>query len=240
MKIFPAVDIKGGRCVRLAQGRAGQETVFEKDAVFAATRWSALGGEALHLVDLDGAFQGYPVNLTTVRRICDCLSVPAQLGGGLRDEEAVGRALDAGVERVILGTRAVLEPEWLEEMCRTFAGRILADLSAKDGLAQVKGWTEGTSVRAVDLATRFAQAGVAAIVFTDVVRDGMLRGPNFAAIEEIAEHSPVPVIASGGVSSLEDVERLARMPLEGIVIGKALYTKAFSLPEAIAAAQTKE
>ena len=240
MKIFPAVDIKGGRCVRLDQGRAGRETVFEPDAVLAAERWSSLGAEALHMVDLDGAFEGHPVNVTTIGQICDCLSIPIQLGGGLREEESIRRALDAGVHRVILGTRAVVEPEWLERMCQMFSGRILADLSAKEGLVQIKGWTEGTSAQAVELAERFGAAGVAAIIFTDVVRDGMLSGPNFDAIEEMADRSPVPVIASGGVSSLDDVARLARMPLDGIIIGKALYTKAFSLPEAIATAKEKE
>ena len=237
MIIIPSVDIRGGKCVRLSQGRADRETIYSEDPVAMACRWADEGGELIHVVDLDGAFQGRPVNTDIVRRIAESVSVPIQLGGGLRTREAVEDAFGAGVSRAILGTAAVQDTEKVTELCRAFPGRILVSIDAKKGKATTDGWTGRSSVGAIDLARRLADCGVRAIIYTDIATDGMLVGPNFDALAQLVNAVSVPVIASGGVGNLDHIARLAGLRLEGVIIGRALYTGDVKLPEAIAVAE---
>jgi len=237
MIIIPAIDLKGGRCVRLLQGQKDRETVYSHDPAEVARRWQAAGAEMIHVVDLDGAFGGAPRNLDSVRAIAAAVDTPFQFGGGLRTDEAVDTALAAGAARVIIGTKAASSPEWIAQLCRRHPGRIAAGIDARAGKVALEGWVEATDIDAVDLAQRMADAGVCAIIFTDISRDGMLTGPNAAATAELAAQVPVPVIASGGVSSLDDVRTLARLNISGAIIGKALYTGDIDLAEAIGVAR---
>lgn len=237
MLVIPSVDIRGGKCVRLSQGRPDRETVYGDDPVAMALRWAREGAELLHVVDLDGAFEGRLVNSGIVRRIVEAAGVPVQLGGGLRDQESVGQAFAMGVSRVILGTTAVREPEAVRQLCEEFPGRIVVSIDARRGKATTAGWLESSNVDAVELARQMADCGVRAIVFTDIATDGMLVGPNFEALRRIAQAVSVPVIASGGVGSLTHIARLARLGIEGTIIGRALYTGDVQLAEAIAVAR---
>lgn len=240
MLIFPAIDLRGGRCVRLLQGRADAETVYDADPVAVARRWAARGAEWLHLVDLDGAFAGVSQQLPIIGRIAAAVSIPVQLGGGLRSLEQIESALAAGVSRVVLGTIAITDPGLVREACAAFgSSRILVGLDARDGMVAVKGWQDVTDRRALELATEIRESGVERLIFTDTARDGMLTGPNFAAIREMAEQSGLRLIASGGVGCLEDVLRLRSLePLgvEGAILGKALYEGRVRLEDALAAA----
>jgi phosphoribosylformimino-5-aminoimidazole carboxamide ribotide isomerase len=234
--ILPAIDLRGGQCVRLRQGDYEQETVFGDDPVAMARRWVSQGAAYLHLVDLDGAKEGQPVNGPSVRCIVENAGVPCQLGGGLRTEEHVADALALGVDRVVLGTRALKEPAWLESLCRRHPGRIVLGIDAKQGRVATDGWREVTERTALDMARRCAGWPLAALVYTDISRDGMLEGPNFDALAELARAVPLPVIASGGVTTLEDVRRLAELGLAGCIIGRALYEDRLSLSEVIQSA----
>ena len=240
MLIFPAIDLRGGRCVRLLQGRPEEETVYGADPVAMARRWASGGAEWLHLVDLDGAFAGAPQQLEIVKEIAAAVDIPVQLGGGLRTLEQIASALAAGVARVILGTIAVTDPGLVQEACANFgSSRILVGLDARDGMVAVQGWRDVTSRRALDVAAAIRECGVERLIFTDTARDGMLTGPNFAAIREMAEQSGLRLIASGGMSCLEDVIRLRQLePLgvEGAILGKALYEGRVRLEDALAAA----
>ena len=237
MIIIPAVDLRGGKCVRLIQGRADQETVFGDDPLAMAKRWEAEGARFLHMVDLDGAFEGKPVNDEIVSRAAQELDIPVEVGGGIRTREHVAAYLENGVNRVIIGTRALESPEWVESLCEEFPDGIAVGIDAKNGMVATRGWTDVSEVSALDLADRMAGMPLSAVIFTDISKDGMMTGPNLASTRAMAERLSVPVIASGGISTLEDVRAVAGLPVEGMIIGKALYTGAILLPEAIRAAE---
>ena len=236
MLIFPAIDLRGGQCVRLRQGDYARETVFGDDPAAVARRWVGQGARFLHLVDLDGAKEGRPLNGASVRAIVAAAGVPCQLGGGLRTEEHVAAALDCGVERVVLGTRALQDPAWLEGLCRRLPGRVVLGIDARQGRVATHGWLEVSDRPALDLARQCASWPLAAIVYTDISRDGMLAGPNVDALAELAAAVPLPVIASGGVTTVEDVRRLVPLGLAGCIIGRALYEGRLDLAAAIRAA----
>jgi phosphoribosylformimino-5-aminoimidazole carboxamide ribotide isomerase len=221
--ILPAIDLRGGKCVRLRQGDYGQETVFGEDPAGMARRWVGEGATWLHVVDLDGARDGRPVNGAGVRDIVRAAGVPCQLGGGLRSEEHIAEALGWGVRRVVIGTRAVQDPGWLERVCRRFPGQVALGIDAKNGWVATSGWLEVSETTALDLACRLARLPLAALVYTDIGRDGMLAGPNVPALAEMAAAVPLPVIASGGVTTVDDVRRLAGLGLAGCIVGRALY-----------------
>lgn len=236
MQVVPAIDLRGGKCVRLRQGDYARETVFGDDPAAMAGRWAAEGAARIHLVDLDGAREGRPVNVAAVRAILGRVAVPCQLGGGVRDERTIATWLDAGLTSVIIGTQALKDPAWFEEMARRYPGRLTLGLDAKGGQVATEGWLETSGVPAVELARRFDALPLAGLVYTDISRDGMLEGPNVAATASLAEQLRTPVTASGGVSRLDDLRELARTPVAACIVGVALYADRFTLPEAIAAA----
>jgi len=240
MLILPAIDLKDGRCVRLIRGEADKETVFSYDPVDAALRWRDQGAEYLHVVDLDGAFEGEPRHFGVVAQIVSESGLPVEVGGGIRTRDAIERYLNAGVDRAIVGTRALESPEWLREMCEDFPGRIAAGVDARDGRVAVRGWVEVSEITANDLAAQLGKMDLAAVVFTDISRDGTLQGPAIESTRAFIEASSLPVIASGGVGSIEDVRRLAALPILGVIIGRALYAGAVSLPDAIRVAAEAE
>lgn len=225
-----------GEVVRLRQGKAAEKTVYSQDPAAFARRWEEEGGDYLHVVDLDAAFSGEQRNLESVRAITAAVKFPVELGGGMRSREAIERALAAGVSRVVIGTRAAESLEFVGEMARDFGGeRIAVGIDAKDGLVSVKGWTELSTLAALDLARRAEDAGAGTIIYTDIATDGMLTGPNFAELQRMLAALHCQLIASGGVSCAEDVRRLGAMPgLYGCIIGKALYDGALTLPEVAA------
>ena len=243
MIIFPAIDIRGGKCVRLTEGRFDAETVYADDPAAMALRWAADGAEYLHVVDLDGALAGQPVNMAIVKRIAAAVKIPIQLGGGIRTLAAIDAVLAAGVARVILGSVAVKQPELVKEACAAYGDRVVVGIDAKDGVVAVEGWGVSGGVGAEELAARMAAAGVARIIYTDISRDGTLAGVNVSATRALARAAGVAVIASGGVSSLADVAAVRAAEaagVEGVIIGKALYTGAVSLPAALEAARGEE
>lgn len=236
-ELIPAIDLLDGRCVRLSQGRYDAATVYDEDPARTAADFARRPLRRLHLVDLDGAKAGRPVNLPVIRRILAAVgALPVQLGGGLRTLAQIEEVLAAGVERVILGTVALREPDLVREAARRHPGRVAVGIDARDGRVAVEGWLEPSATRAVDLARGFEQAGVAAIVHTDIARDGMLGGPNLEASAELADAVAIPVIVSGGVSSEEDLVRCAQLGPRGIagaIVGRALYTGALDLDRAL-------
>lgn len=234
MQVIPAIDLRGGLCVRLRQGDYGRETVFGDDPEAMAARWEAEGAGRIHLVDLDGAKAGRPVNIEPVRSIVKRVSVPCQLGGGVRDRQTIETWLDAGLERVIVGTQALRDPDWFCLMIEEFPGRLVLGLDAREGKVATQGWLETSDVVAATLAEQFDQLPLAAVVYTDIARDGTMVGPNLEAIGDLAARLKTPVIASGGVGGLEDLKRLAALPLAGCIVGRALYEGRFTLAEAIA------
>jgi phosphoribosylformimino-5-aminoimidazole carboxamide ribotide isomerase len=237
--ILPAIDLRGGQCVRLQQGDYARETVFGADPAAMARRWVEQGAAFLHLVDLDGAREGRPVNGASVRAIVAAAGVPCQLGGGIRSDGDVEEALRWGVARVILGSRALQDPAWCETVCRRFPGRVALGIDARNGLVATQGWLETSACRALDLARRCADWPLAALIYTDISRDGMLQGPNVEATAEIASAVPIPVVASGGVTTLDDIAHLAGRGLAGCIVGRALYEGRLHLAAAIKLA-TKE
>src|SRR3954469_16465198 len=232
MHVIPAIDLRGGRCVRLRQGDYDRETVFGDDPAAMAARWEAEGAARIHLVDLDGARAGHPVNVEAVRAILGRVEVPCQLGGGIRDEATIAAWLDAGLERVIVGTQALKDPPWFRAMAGRYPGRLLLGLDARDGRVATGGWLEVSSVEATGLAEQFDDLAPPGVVYTDIARDGMLEGPNLAATEALAVRLKNPVIASGGVGSLEDLAHLAALPIAACIVGRALYDGRFRLREA--------
>ncbi|MEH6358656.1 MAG: 1-(5-phosphoribosyl)-5-[(5-phosphoribosylamino)methylideneamino]imidazole-4-carboxamide isomerase [Pseudomonadales bacterium] len=236
MLIIPAIDLKDGECVRLLQGRMEDSTVFSDDPVAMAADWVAAGARRLHLVDLNGAFAGEPVNGGIVRAIAEAYpDLPIQIGGGIRSFETIQAYLDAGVQYVIIGTKAVKEPEFVFEACKRFPGHIIVGLDAKDGKVAIDGWAEITDVDVTDLAKQFKEAGVSAIVYTDISRDGMMQGVNVEATARLAEACGIEVIASGGVTDIEDVRALAKVASSGIcgaITGRAIYEGTLDLKEA--------
>ena len=233
MKILPAIDLKEGRCVRLLRGKADQETVFSSDPIEVALRWRNEGGEYLHVVDLDGAFEGEPRHFGAVAQIVRETGMPVEIGGGIRNRDTVQRYLNAGVDRVIIGTRALESPEWLAELADEFPGRIAAGVDASEGLVAVRGWVEVSQITTDALAAKLKGMKLAAVIFTDISKDGTLEGPAVESTRAFAEAMGLPVIASGGVGSIEDIRRLSSLPVEGIIVGRALYTGEVSLPEAV-------
>jgi phosphoribosylformimino-5-aminoimidazole carboxamide ribotide isomerase len=239
LAIFPAIDLKDGRCVRLRQGRADDEQVYSDDPVATALRWEREGAAALHVVDLDGAFSGHPVNDEWIGRIAQAVGIPVQCGGGLRTDEDVRRLFDRGVRRVVLGTRALLDPEALRALAARHGDRLAAGIDARDGRVQVRGWTETTGVLAVDLARQAESLGVRTIIYTDTARDGMLAGVNAEAMRTVCGAVACAVIASGGVASTRDIAALRALGcpnLAGVIVGKALYEGRVTLGELRAAA----
>ena len=227
MLLIPAIDLKDGRCVRLRQGRMDDETVFADDPVAMAGRWVAAGARRLHLVDLNGAFAGEPVNGAAIRAIAAAYpDLPIQVGGGIRDEATIAAYLQAGVQWCIIGTQAVKEPAFVARACQAFPGHVIVGLDARDGQVAIQGWAEITPHRVVDLARRFEGDGVGAIVYTDIGRDGMMTGPNVAATRALAETIKIPVIASGGITDLDDIRALCAVAASGItaaITGRAIY-----------------
>jgi len=236
MLLIPAIDLKDGKCVRLRQGRMEDETVFADDPLDMAQRWVDAGARRLHLVDLNGAFAGQPVNTQVIRRIADAFpEVPIQVGGGIRDEDTVQLYLEAGVQYVIIGTRAVSAPHFVNDLCLEFPGHIIVGLDAKDGKVAIDGWSKLSNHDVIDMAQHFERDGVDAIVYTDISRDGMMQGVNVDATVKLAGEISTPVIASGGISTLEDIKALQAVAEEGImgaIIGRALYEGSIDLAEA--------
>lgn len=238
MHIYPAIDLKDGHCVRLLRGAMDAATVFNDDPGAQAAAFAAAGFTRLHVVDLNGAIEGRPVNADAVARILASTGVPVQLGGGIRDAEGVESWLEAGLSRVILGTLALRQPDLVKDLCARHPGRIAVGIDARNGQVAVEGWTEQSDVAAVDLARRFEDAGVAAIIYTDIDRDGAMQGPNVEATAALAAAIATPVIASGGVSSLQDLAALKAVSdsgVEGVIIGRALYDGAIDPAAALAA-----
>ena len=234
MLILPAIDIRGGQCVRLRQGDYAQETVFGADPAAMARRWVEQGATYLHLVDLDGAKEGRPVNGDSIQRIVREAGVPCQLGGGLRSEADIELALGWGVQRVVVGTRALHDADWFTKVTQQFPDKIILGIDARGGKVASDGWLQTSEQSAVAVARRFAGCPLAALVYTDIARDGMLEGPNLEAMAEMAAAVPLPVIASGGVTSADDVRRLAATGVKGCIIGRALYEGKIDLKQLIA------
>ncbi|MCL2760518.1 MAG: 1-(5-phosphoribosyl)-5-[(5-phosphoribosylamino)methylideneamino]imidazole-4-carboxamide isomerase [Desulfuromonadales bacterium] len=236
MLIIPAIDLKDGKCVRLEQGLMDRDTVFSDNPGEQARKWEAQGAELLHIVDLDGAFAGEPKNRGAIEAILKSIEIPTQLGGGIRDIGTIEAYLELGIGRVIIGTAAQRNPEFVKEACKLFPDRVVVGIDAKNGMVAVQGWGEVTDVTAVELAEKFEGFGVSAIVYTDISRDGMLQGPNIEATKALAEAISIPVIASGGLSSIKDIEKLLVIEssgVTGVITGKAIYTGAINLAEAI-------
>ena len=240
MIIYPAIDIRGGRCVRLTEGRFDAETVFADDPAKMALKWAGMGAEFLHLVDLDGALAGEGKNVPVIERILQSVNIPVQLGGGIRNLETIEKLLALGVTRLILGSAAVKNPQLVEEACKKHPGHIAVGIDAKNGEVAIEGWGKGSGVAATELAKQMATYGVETIIYTDISRDGMLSGVNVEATAALARACGVPIIASGGVASIEDIRRVKAVEADGVqgcIIGKAIYTGAVDLKEALALAK---
>ena len=236
MLLIPAIDLKDGRCVRLRQGDMNDETVFSDDPVATAGRWVEAGAKRIHLVDLNGAVQGFPVNANIIGRIVEAYpDVEIQVGGGIRDLDVIQTYLDVGVDYVIIGTQAIRAPHFVDDACVEFQGRIIVGLDARDGRVATDGWSKLSRHTAVDMAKRFEDAGVEAIIFTDIGRDGMMRGVNVEATQALAQQVNIPIIASGGVTSLDDVRALCAVASDGMtgaIVGRAIYEGTLDLAEA--------
>ena len=242
MIIIPAIDLKGGQCVRLSQGDMDRATVYSENPAEMAKTWQGMGAKRIHVVDLDGAVSGQPKNKDAIVAIVSAVSVPVQLGGGIRDIETIKEYFSCGIDRVILGTAAIKDPLFLEESCRAWPGRIIVGIDATDGMVCVQGWTEKTAMSVVDLVKKIEHLPLAAIVFTDIKRDGMLTGPNIESTAQLARSTHIPVIASGGVSRIEVIEALLTVEqsgVSGVIIGRALYTGNIDLQECIRVAEKR-
>lgn len=243
MQILPAIDLRGGKCVRLRQGDYAQETVFSDDPAEMARRWATEGAEWLHLVDLDGAKEGRPVNHGVVRQITDAVGIACELGGGIRDEDAIRQTLDqAGVTRVIVGTKALKDPDWFRDMATKFPGKLVLGIDARDSMVATEGWLDVSKTSAIDLAKKYADLDLAALIYTNIANDGMMQGVDDQTISDMQELSRLgfSVIASGGVTTIDDVHKLVAASqetpnLNGIIIGRALYEGTITVTEAIAA-----
>ena len=234
MHIIPAIDLKDGQCVRLRQGKFDEVTVYYEDPEEAAIKWQKEGAEVLHVVDLDGAKKGCISNLSSIKKIREVFHGAIEVGGGIRKKEDIELLLNSGIDRVILGTIAVENPDFVKEVCKIFPDRIIAGIDARDGYVAVKGWVELTKIKATELAQRMQEHGVWGIIYTDISRDGMLTGPNIEATKALVDSLKIPVIASGGVSSIEDIKKLSKIQnLWGVIVGKALYSGTIKLSEAI-------
>ncbi len=236
MQIWPAIDLRGGKCVRLRQGDYQQETVFAQDPAEVARQFAAQGAQHLHIVDLEGAREGLPVNLPSVQEIVATVRIECELGGGIRDEQSVRELLEFGLSRLVIGTSALTNPGWFREACRQYPYRLVLGIDARDGRAATDGWLNTSEVAAVELAGQFASEPLAAIIYTDIATDGMMRGPNVEAMTHMQAAVDVPVIASGGVTTTDDIARLAAAGLAGCIIGRALYEGTLTLADALRAA----
>ena len=236
MQIWPAIDLRGGLCVRLQQGDYARETVFSDDPVAVAQDFQRRGAEHLHLVDLDGAREGRPVNADTVRRVVESVDMQCELGGGVRDTETVQELLGLGLSRLVVGTAALKNREWFTDLCRAMPGRIVLGLDARDGRVATDGWEQDSGEDVLEVAREMATLPIAAIIYTDIATDGMLTGPNVPAMARMQAEVGVPVVASGGVAVAEDVARLAEAGMAGAIIGRALYESRITIEEALAAA----
>lgn len=234
IEIIPAIDLKGGKCVRLYQGSYERETVFAEDPVEVALKWQALGAPRLHVVDLDGAAAGELYHLDIIQELAQAILVPVQLGGGIRQLATIEQMLKAGVERVVLGTAAVENPKLVKEACRRFGQAIIVSIDAREGYVAIRGWRQTTELRTVELAKSMVALGVRRFIHTDISRDGTLTEPNFTAIFELIDEIGVPVIASGGISSLTHLKILKQLGAEGAIVGQALYTGDINLKKALA------
>ncbi len=242
MIIFPAIDLKNGKCVRLRRGKADDSTVFGDNPVEMALHWQNQGAGWLHLIDLDGAFDGVPVNLGLIKDICATLSIPVQVGGGVRDMATASGYLSAGVRRVIIGTLALEDPEAYAEICKAFPGRVGVSLDAENGMLKTKGWVANSGLHIKDVLPRMEACGTAFIIYTDIERDGMQSGVNYEAVKALTEATTLPVIAAGGVHNLEDIKKLyplSKKSLQGAVTGRAIYENTLNLPEALAWVKTQ-
>lgn len=238
MHVIPCIDIRGGKCVRLLQGQADQQTIYGEDPVSMAQRWADAGAPLIHIVDLDGAFAGQMGNFEVIQAMARSLSIPVELGGGLRDLETIEHVLEAGIQRVVLGTSALEQWDMLVAATERFAGQICVGIDSRNGQVAVRGWQTVSQVDTISFARRVATVGIAAIIYTDIARDGMLQGPNIPAITALAQQVQVPIIASGGVSRLEDLQQLATLEalgVGGVLVGKALYEGRFTYQQACAA-----
>lgn len=234
MLIIPAIDLKDGVCVRLQQGRKDAVTVYSRDAAGTAKKWEGMGARVLHVVDLDGAFSGSQKNLNKIMEIRKSVKMTIEVGGGIRNITAVDRLISAGIDRVIIGTAAIEDPSFVMDACNKFPGRIFIGIDAKDGKVAVKGWEEVSSIDAKELAKRVETVGIAGIIYTDIARDGMLTGPNIPALEEMVRTVKIPVIASGGIATIDDIKALLEIKdLWGAITGKAIYSGSLDLKEAI-------
>jgi phosphoribosylformimino-5-aminoimidazole carboxamide ribotide isomerase len=236
VEIWPAIDLRGGKCVRLRQGDYAQETVFGDDPTVMARRWADQGGRHLHLVDLDAARDGSSANLASVRAIVEAVDIPCELGGGVRSREKIVELLDLGLARLVVGTRALKESDWFRQMCLEFPDRLVLGIDARDGMVATDGWLETSETSAIDLARQFDGEPIAAIVYTDIATDGMMAGPNVEAMAELQRSVNLPVVASGGVTTVDDVRRLTAAGMAGAIIGRALYEGTIDLKEALLAA----
>jgi len=236
MLIIPAIDLIHGECVRLYQGKEEKKVVFSRNPVEVALKWQSMGAKMLHIVDLDGAFKGNPKNLLTILHLAKKIDIPVEFGGGLRNREIIEKILTGGIERVILGTMAYNQPELVYSLCERYPGRIIIGVDANNGKVAIKGWKSVTEIDALEFCQQWSGKGIRAIVYTDISRDGTLRGPNIQAVLRIVDNIDIPVIASGGISNMQDIDNLSFLEgrgVEGIIIGRALYTGAIQLDQAI-------
>ncbi len=237
LEIWPAIDLRGGNCVRLQQGDYDRETVFSGDPVAMAQRFESAGATYLHLVDLDGARDGSVTNRECIREIVAATKMTCEVGGGIRTEETIRDLIELGVQRLVVGTQAIKQPEWFAEMCTKYPDRLVLGIDARDGMVATDGWLETSQKSAVDLAREFSKQPIAAIIYTDIATDGMLSGPNYDEIQTMAESVEIPVVASGGVSCSDDIVRLAKLPIAGAIVGRALYDGKVEIEEILAAAR---
>ena len=239
MQVWPAIDLRGGKCVRLRQGDYLQETVFAENPAAVARQFVEQGARHLHVVDLEGAREGLPVNLPSVQEILEAVDIECELGGGIRDEQSIRELFDFGLDRLVIGTSALRDPDWFRAACRQFPGKLVLGIDARDGLAATDGWLQTSEVSALDLARQFAAEPLAAIIYTDIATDGMMAGPNFSAMAQMQAAVDVPIIASGGVTTVADISRLAAAGLAGCIIGRALYEGTLTLADALRAAENQ-
>ncbi len=235
MEIWPAIDLRGGNCVRLKQGDYNRETIFNQDPAAVARDFSAQGAKYLHLVDLDGAREGKPCNLDPVREILTTADILCELGGGIRSQETIEELLELGLHRLVLGTSALKRPDWFREICRAFPKKLVLGLDARDGKVATDGWLETSNITAIEIAQQFSEEPLAAIIYTDIATDGMMAGPNVEAMAEMQSQVRLPVVASGGVTTDDDIRALAKVKMGGAIIGRALYEETMSVASAIAA-----
>jgi len=235
MQIWPAIDLRNGKCVRLQQGDYDKETIFGTNPAEMARKWVDEGARRLHLVDLDGARQGNMANLAAVRSILAAVDVPCELGGGIRDQETIRSLIDLGLTRLVIGTRALKDPKWFAESCQLFPHRLAVGIDAKDGNVATDGWLEVSKTPATQFAKQLSQLPIAAIIYTDISKDGMLAGPNLLAMTQIKRASRVPVIASGGITTVDDLTKLSAAEVDGCIIGRALYEGKLNLADALKA-----